>query len=310
MNEASTAALETVPDVLASPRPIPHGRRRVLVTGSAGMLGSDLVPILDGAGYEVFARPHADLDIASGEQVRATFREVRPEVVVNCAAFTNVDACETDPRASLVNARAVELLARQSAIHSAQLVQISTDYVFDGQKDAPYLEEDPTGPLSAYGRSKREGEEAAREAPGALILRSSWLFGRSGWNFVEAILKQVEEGKRTLSVVHDQRGSPTAAPDLAEAIPALLASGASGIYHFTNRGETTWFDFAREILDLSGNGAIHVEPVDSSSLGRPARRPAYSLLDTSKYIRLTGRAIRHYREPLAEYLAARSRPEA
>lgn len=274
------------------------------------MLGSDLLPVLAGAGLEVSARPHSELDITNEEQVRTAFRQLRPEIVVNCAGFTRVDACESDRRAFKVNAHGVELLAGQCILHSAQLVQVSTDYVFDGQKTVPYLEEDPTGPLSAYGRSKREGEEAALAVATALIVRSCWLFGRGGWNFVEAILKQVEGGKRKLSIVNDQLGSPTAAKDLAEAILALLLAGAVGTYHFANRGEVTWFDFAREILALSEHSGIEVEPIDSASLGRPARRPAYSVLDTSKYVRLTGRPIRHFREPLAEYLAARARPEA
>ena len=274
------------------------------------MLGSDLVPVLAGAGLEVFARPHSDLDITDEDQVRNAFREVRPEIVVNCAAFAKVDACESDRLAFRVNVRGVELLARQCALHSAQLVQISTDYVFDGEKTTPYLEEDPTGPLSAYGRSKRDGEEAALAVAGALVVRSSWLFGRGGWNFVEAILKQAEGGRRRLFVVNDQRGRPTAATDLAEAILALLLSGAVGTCHFANRGEVTWFDFAREILALSEHSSIEIEPIDSSSLDRPAQRPAYTVLDTSKYSRLTGRAIRHFREPLGEYLAGRARPEA
>ncbi len=310
MNEASAAAVETVPEVLAAPHPMAQLRRRVLVTGAAGMLGSDLVPVLAGAGLEVFARPKSDLDITNEEQIRSAFRQLRPEIVVNCAAFTKVDECESDPRAFQVNARAVELLAQLCVLHSAQLVQISTDFVFDGQKTVPYREEDPTEPISAYGRSKRQGEQAALSVGTGLVVRSSWLFGRSGWNFVEAILKQVEGGKRRLSVVSDQRGSPTATTDLAETILALLQAGAAGTYHFANRGEVTWFDFAREILALSEHTGVEVEPIDSAALGRPARRPAYSVLDTSKYVRLTGRPIRHFREPLAEYLAARARPEA
>jgi dTDP-4-dehydrorhamnose reductase len=310
MSETAVAPVETLPAVLAAPHPVAQLRRRVLVTGAGGMLGSDLVPVLAGAGLEVFARPHSDLDITDEDQVQKAFRELRPEIVVNCAAFAKVDACESDRLAFRVNVRGVELLADQCVLHSAQLVQISTDYVFDGGKTTPYLEEDPTGPLSAYGRSKRDGEEAALAVAGALVVRSSWLFGRGGWNFVEAILKQAEGGRRKLFVVNDQRGRPTAATDLSEALLALLLSGAVGTYHFANRGEVTWFDFAREILALSEHSSIEIEPIDSSSLDRPARRPAYTVLDTSKYSRLTGRVIRHFREPLVEYLAARARPEA
>jgi dTDP-4-dehydrorhamnose reductase len=141
-------------------------------------------------------------------------------------------------------------------------------------------------------------------------VRASWLFGRSGWNFVEAILKQVEDGKPRLSVVADQIGRPTATPDLSEGIVALLEAGATGVYHFANEGEVSWHDFAREILWLSGHGEVPVDPITSEQIARPAPRPAYSVLDTGKYERLTGRSIRSFRDPLSEYVAGRARPEA
>jgi dTDP-4-dehydrorhamnose reductase len=310
MSETAFAAVETAPEVLAAPRPVPRPRRRFLVTGAAGMLGSDLVPVLAGAGHDVFARPKSELDIANEREISRAFREIRPQVIVNCAAFTRVDECESDPRASEVNARGVRRLAEECLRRSAQLVQISTDFVFDGAKRTPYLEEDAPGPLSAYGRGKREGEEAALRLPSGLVVRSSWLFGHGGWNFVEAILKQVEAGRRRLTVVNDQTGRPTSTVDLAQAILALVEVGAVGIYHFANRGEVTWFDFARDILALSDHPGVGLEPTDSASLGRPARRPAYSVLDVSKYERVTGRPVRHYREALLEYLARRARPEA
>jgi dTDP-4-dehydrorhamnose reductase len=296
--------------LLAAPRPIPRTRRRVLVTGAAGMLGSDLSICLSVAGWQVHPRPKSDLDIADEDAVRRAVREIRPDVLVNCAAFTKVDACETDPRAFEVNARAVGHLADACGHFGAQLVQISTDFVFDGSKRRPYVEDDPTAPLSAYGRSKREGEEEALRLPSSLVVRASWLFGRSGWNFVEAILKQVEEGKPRLSVVADQIGRPTATADLSEAIVALLEAGATGVYHFANLGEVSWNDFAREILWLSGRSDVPVDPVTSAQIARPAPRPAYSVLDTGKYERLTGRSIRNFRDPLAEYIARRARPEA
>jgi dTDP-4-dehydrorhamnose reductase len=274
------------------------------------MLGSDLSTCLSVAGWQVHPRPKSDLDVADAHAVRRAVREVRPDVVVNCAAFTKVDACETDPRAFEVNARAVGHLAEACGELSAQLVQISTDFVFDGSKRAPYVEDDPTAPLSAYGRSKRDGEEEALRLPSSLVVRASWLFGRSGWNFVEAILKQVEDGKPRLSVVADQIGRPTATTDLSEGIVALLEAGATGVYHFANEGEVSWHDFAREILWLSGRGEVPVDPITSEQIARPAPRPAYSVLDTGKYERLTGRSIRSFRDPLAEYVAGRARPEA
>lgn len=310
MNETAVAPPETLAGVLAAPRPVAASRRRVLVTGASGMLGSDLASVLAAAGFEVFARPKSDLDITRDGEVSRAFQDLRPEVVVNCAAFTKVDACESDARAFEVNAWAVERLSEFCARYAAQLVQVSTDYVFDGEKRTPYTEEDPPEPISAYGRSKRQGEEAALGLPTGLVVRSSWLFGRCGWNFVEAILRQVEVGKRQLPVVQDQRGKPTATGDLSEAIVALLQAGAIGVYHFANRGEVSWLEFARDILRLSGHGDVSVEPVSSGSLDRPAKRPAYSVLETFKYESVTGRPIRHYREPLAEYLSKRALPEA
>jgi dTDP-4-dehydrorhamnose reductase len=248
--------------------------------------------------------------VTDESRVASSFRDVHPHVVVNCAAFTKVDASETDPSAWTVNARGAGILSRECRRRGARLVQISTDFVFDGEKREPYTEADETAPLSAYGRAKRAGEEAALESPGALVVRASWLFGRGGWNFIEAILKQVEEGRSELSIVDDQRGKPTATTDLSEAIVALLAGGASGIYHFANDGEVTWYDFALEILLMAGKPDVEVRPAKSAALARPALRPAYSVLDTTKYRTLTGRPIRHFREPLLEYVASRARPEA
>ncbi len=308
--DAGVAPVEAQSGLLASPRLMAGERPRVLVTGASGMLGSDLTPALAGAGYEVYPRPRADLDVTDDAQVGSAFRELDPHVVVNCAAFTKVDACETDPEAWAVNARGVAVLSRECLRHNTRLVQISTDFVFDGGKREPYRETDETAPLSMYGRGKRAGEEAALQSPAALVIRASWLFGRGGWNFVEAILRQAEEGRSEFSVVDDQRGRPTATTDLSEAIVALLAVTASGIFHFANRGEVSWFDFAREILQLAGRDDVRVLATSSAALGRPAARPAYSVLDTSKYESLTGRSIRHFRDPLAEYLAGRARPEA
>jgi dTDP-4-dehydrorhamnose reductase len=308
--DAAVATVEAQPGLLASPRPMPGERPRVLVTGASGMLGSDLTPALAAAAWDVYPRPRADLDVTDEAGVASAFRDVDPHVVVNCAAFTKVDACETDPDAWAVNAGAVDILARECRRRGARLVQISTDFVFDGGKTEPYTETDETAPLSMYGRGKRAGEEAALGAPGALVVRASWLFGRGGWNFIEAILKQVEQGRRELAVVDDQRGKPTSTTDLSEAIVALLAANASGIFHFANRGETTWYDFAREILMLAGRDDVRVQPTTSAALARPAKRPAYSVLDTSRYEAVTGRPIRHFRDPLLEHVAERARPEA
>jgi len=310
MSETAVAPVEAAPELLAVPRPTPGRKLRLLVTGASGMLGSDLVPVLAGAGFEVFARSKAELDITSEAQVTHAFHDIRPEIVVNCAAYTRVDACETDPLAFEVNARGVDRLAKRCVAQGARLVQISTDFVFDGKKREPYVEDDTVSPLSAYGRSKQEGEEAALRIPAALVVRSSWLFGRGGWNFIEAILKQVEAGRTELKVVTDQRGRPTGTPDLAQAVLALLDAGATGIYHFANRGEVSWYEFTQAILMLSEHPDVRVLPIDSGQLDRPAARPAYSALDTTKYERLIGRRVRHFGEALLDYLSLRRQPEA
>ena len=178
--EAGVAPTPALVEVMSAPQLAGQLKKRVLVTGSAGMLGRDIVPVLAGAGCEVFARPHAELDITLAEQVDRTLREIRPDIVVNCAAVTRVDACESDPHAAEVNAGGVRLLANGCRRQGCQLVQISTDFVFAGDQTSPYLEADPTGPLSAYGRGKLEGEEAALSVPTGLVVRSSWLFGRGG----------------------------------------------------------------------------------------------------------------------------------
>lgn len=308
--EAALAPIEVQPAVLASPRPVAEERARVLITGGSGMLASDLASSLAAAAYDVYPRPRSDLDVTDPAAVARAFRDVRPHVVVNCAAFTRVDACETDPRAYAVNAEAVVTMAAECDRHGARLVQISSDFVFDGGKGEPYVETDEPAPLCAYGRGKHAGEDAALRLPGSLVVRASWLFGRGGWNFIEAILKQAEQGKREITVVDDQKGRPTSTTDLSDAIRALLGAGATGIYHFANRGVVTWFEYAAEILNLAGRSDVRVVPTTSAALARPAARPSYSVLDTSKYESRIGQPIRHFRDPLVEYLAGRLRPEA
>jgi dTDP-4-dehydrorhamnose reductase len=281
--------------------------RKVLVTGGGGMLACDLRDKLARReGLQVAAPARAQLDVTHAEHVRGVMASFRPDVVFNLAAFTKVDLCETDLRARSVNADAVAAIADAAAKVGAKLVQVSTDFVFDGAKRRPYTEDDPTAPLSAYGRTKLEGEKHALAAPGALVVRASWLFGNGGPNFVEAMLKQAEEGRTAVRVVADQLGRPTATTDLAGALLALVDAGASGIVHYANAGEVSWNAFAREIYRQAGFPDVEVEPITSAELARPAARPAYSVLSTEKFERLTGTAPRDFREPLAEYLGRRA----
>lgn len=279
---------------------------RWLVTGAAGMAGHDLRDALAARGEDVVAFSKAELDITDSRIVDTMVREVRPNVIVNCAAYTKVDAAEENEHlASAINGSAVEFLAEGANAVDALLVQLSTDFVFDGASSVPYEIDDRTGPLSAYGRSKLLGELAASHANRFVILRTAWLFGEHGPNFVEAIRNQIRKGTNPLRVVNDQRGRPTYTPHLAEAIVRVVQSGATGVVHYADGLECTWFDFAKEIVAQSG-AAIEVKPVTTDEFPRPARRPAYSVLSTESYERLTGVPPASWQEGLRDYLAMTS----
>lgn len=282
---------------------------RILVVGCRGMLGTDLLGEL-GADHEVTGVDVPEIDITRSESIRAVFDRVRPEAVVNSAAFTRVDDCETQrDLAFAVNGDGAGNLARACRDGAARLVHLSTDYVFGGAGDRPWREDDVTAPRGVYAASKRAGEEAvAAELPrGAwTTVRTQWLFGRNGPNFVEAILRQVKPGAR-LRVVHDQRGRPTWTRDLARGIRWLLESGTvHGYVHVANEGEATWFDFAVEIARRAQVPDVEVTPISTSEAARPAPRPAYSVLDLSRFATVTGRSLPDWREGLAGYLRERS----
>jgi len=272
------------------------------------MVGRDLCAALEMRDEHVVAVTRADLDITNAAAVRDVVRRAKPDVIVNCAAYTKVDDAEANEHfATAINGSAVEFLADAANEVDALLVQLSTDFVFDGSKRTPYEINDPTAPLSAYGRSKLVGEHAASGAEKHVILRTAWLFGIHGPNFVEAIRNQVRKGTNPLRVVNDQRGRPTYTPHLAEAIIriARLASEdtrARGIVHYADTPECTWFDFARAIV----GDAVAVKPVTSSEFPRRAERPAYSVLSTERYERLTGVAPESWEEGLREYLQLRA----
>ncbi|BCW93739.1 MAG: NAD(P)-dependent oxidoreductase [Thermoanaerobaculum sp.] len=278
---------------------------RVLITGARGQLGRALVDLGRGQGWQLWAYDLPEFDLTDVGAVQEAVRTAQPEVIFNAAAFTAVDRAEEEPEAAFaVNARAVATLASVADEVGALLVHLSTDYVFDGQNSRPYREDDPPNPLSVYGRSKLEGEKAAARASKHLIVRTSWLFGR-GWNFVEAIRKQLLGGARELRVVADQFGRPTYAEDLAEALVRLVNAGAYGLFHVANTGETNWAGFAREIAAQLGF-SVPVVDISTEEAGRPAPRPRYSVLDTAKFDSL-GQPLPPWQEALARYLRATSR---
>lgn len=277
-----------------------------LIAGAGGMLGTDLQRELAARGETVVALTRNDLDITDSRLVSARVLEHAPDVIVNCAAYTKVDQAETEgAAANAINGSAVEALADAANAVGALLVQVSTDFVFDGTGRRPYEVDDATAPLSAYGRSKHLGEVAASHAERHLIVRTSWLFGTHGPNFVEAIRNQVRKGTDPLRVVDDQRGRPTYTPHLARAIVRLAARDVRGIVHYADADECTWFDFARAIVEESGS-TVTVKPVSSEEFPRPAKRPAYSVLSTERYERVTGAAPESWREGLREYLTERA----
>lgn len=260
----------------------PLGEGRWLVVGAAGMLGTEVVAAL--SGRDVTALMRADLDIANGSAVIDSVQGY--DVVVNCAAWTAVDAAETDEASAFTaNAIGPANLARACAASGAWLVHISTDYVFAGGAATPYNEDADVAPRTAYGRTKAAGEQAVRtELPQrSLILRTAWLYGREGPSFVRTIW-DLEAQRETLDVVDDQRGQPTNAQQLARRIVAAIDVGASpGIYHATAAGATTWYDLARRVFELKGANPNRIHRTTTDPAQRPARRPAYSVLGHDRW---------------------------
>lgn len=284
---------------------------RVLLTGAGGQLAADLLAACTAAGYEVQARRREELDITDEAAVRATLDAVRPDLILNPAAYNRVDEAETQPAlAYAVNALGPRLLARAAADLGATLVHYSTDYVVGGDRATPYREDDPPAPLSAYATAKLAGEYFVRAlAPRHYVLRVCGLFGPAGratrqGNFVETMLRAAATG-RTLRVVDDQLVAPTSTAEVARVTLALLHRDAPyGLYHCTAAGSTSWYDYTRAIFDLAGVQA-DLRPITARAYGAPARRPAYSILDNGKLEAAGLARPRHWRECLAEYLAVR-----
>ena len=281
----------------------------MLVFGAAGQTGRELIALTNQRKIAAVGLSRAEADITQVEAVRAAIGRHRPELVVNAAGYTAVDRAESDSEAAYaVNAEGAANLAAACASARIPLVHISTDYVFDGEKTGAYAEDDPIGPQSVYGRSKAEGEAAVREAqPRHIILRTSWVYGIHGANFLKTVLRLASE-RDELTMVADQFGCPTATADIAEAILALaprLVAGAdvSGTYHFAGVGRTSWFGFATEIVarqrPLTGRNP-RVVPIATAQFKSAARRPANSVLDSSRFRAVFGHSARPWQERVAE----------
>jgi dTDP-4-dehydrorhamnose reductase len=283
---------------------------RLLVTGAGGQLGHDVVAAATAAGDDVAACDHARLDVTDRDAVLGAITTWRPDAVVHCAAWTAVDACESQPeRAFAANAMAVGWVAEACARVDAHLVHVSTDYVFDGAQTRPYHEWDETGPTSVYGASKLAGErEALALGPQAAVVRTSWVAGEHGSNVVSTVLRLAPERagqEGALSFVDDQRGHPTFTADLAPLLRRLAVDRRSGVVHATNQGAVSWFELVGDVLAAAGFDRAMVRPISSAELDppRPAPRPANSVLDNT-VLRSSGiPLLRDYREPLAELVA-------
>jgi dTDP-4-dehydrorhamnose reductase len=272
---------------------------RALITGAGGMLGRDVAHACETRGMDVAAYTRADLDIADVHAVNAVVAAERPDVVFNCAAYTDVDGAEADEAGAMkVNADAAGVVARAVSAQNAALVHLSTDYVFDGKSHRPYNESDLPSPIQAYGRSKLAGEiEVARNAEHHFIVRSSWLFGEGGSNFVKTMLRVGREHGEA-RVVDDQVGSPTFTGHLAAAVAALAETDAYGVHHIAGAGACSWHGFAAAIFE---EAAVEVDlsRCATEDFPRPARRPRYSVLETE---RSQAFALPDWRDGLAEYL--------
>ncbi len=271
---------------------------RIFITGADGQLGSALRRVLRDETLLLGTWPQVDLE---NPDVGRYVVEAGPDVVIHAAAYTDVDQAEREPdRAMRINADGTRRVAQAAARVGAKLIYLSTDYVFDGGKRIPYVETDEPHPINVYGRSKLEGErEAMAHCPNALVVRTSWLYGPTGKNFVRTILRLAAE-QPVLRVVADQRGCPTHAEDLANALRQILPQDVRGILHVAGAGNCTWYEFASEIISLTGLSA-RVEPISTDEAGRPARRPAYSVLSCRR-LNDVGIRMPHWRESLTRFV--------
>jgi len=278
---------------------------KILLLGHKGMLGSDLLLKLK-IEHEVVGLDKEEIDIVSASECRGAIEEIKPDIVINAAAYTNVDGCETaKDECFAVNAEAVKNIADACRDKNIRIIHFSTDYVFDGKAKQPYKEDHPCNPINVYGESKLAGERYLQSlSDNYVLIRTSWLYGEHGKNFVQTILEKVKTIKK-LTVVDDQIGSPTYTKDLAAAVDLLIKQNAKGIFHITNRGSCSWYQFAVKILQKAGIQDIDVIPIKSDQLQRPAKRPAYSVLSMHKFIQTTGKTMQPWQLGLQDYLESR-----
>ncbi len=275
---------------------------RLLITGARGLLGTELVDRASRLGLEVHATDIDEMDVTDRGAAESVVGSLRPEVILHCAAYTAVDRAEEEPDAAMrVNRDGTRNVARAAAAAGSLFVYLSTDYVFDGEKRSPYLPEDPPNPQGVYARSKLAGEEETAAAGGEwLMIRSGWLYGSGGKNFVDAIVTAAREGRK-LRVVSDQRGCPTWTGSLTPSLLDLIERGARGIYHVADRGEATWHELAEMALALAGIDA-EVAPVSTEEWGAPAPRPEYSVLELEKAESFLGSLMPRWQDSLRHYL--------
>lgn len=267
------------------------------------MLGSELFGKLSPL-HDVVGKDVDDFDIASADDCRRVIADVEPDVVINAAAYTDVDGSEKARELCFaVNAEGVRNIAQACRPGRIKIVHFSTDYVFDGMKDGPYREEDLCRPLNVYGEAKLAGEKNLQQgSEHYLLIRTAWLYGKQGKNFVKTIMGKAREVGR-LEVVNDQKGSPTYAKDLAAAVERLLTGRHTGIFHVTNRGACSWYEFTLKILACAGMDDVPVVPVSSPRFTRPAQRPLNSVLDCTRFVETTGKTMRFWQLALQEYMA-------
>jgi dTDP-4-dehydrorhamnose reductase len=281
---------------------------KALILGGRGILGQSLCKYFESRQIPAVGLSHIELDITQSSQFEAALLKHEPTHVLNCAAMTAVDRCETEKeKAFLINATAPKQLAEICKQRQTAFIHISTDYVFDGLKKTPYTEKDPPNPISVYGASKAEGEKLVLQTnSSAAVVRVAWTFRASGGTFL-CRLRELIQTQDQLEVANDRTGNCTYAPDLATALATLAEKHGKGIFHIANEGELSWYDFAIQLLATARELGLNprcrqITPISSAHLNLPAKRPPYSVLDKSRYRELTGKHMRHWKETLADFL--------